>query len=253
MQKPSIQENEFSPAPGGAGSINGQPGLGTFASPEVSQNSANFAHSDNNKANGNHSNTRKDNPDSGSMANDFNAIFCQKVTPTPDEIVSGINYELGQQIKKDKTKAKEIVLKNLRKDPKYYSGLKMLNIDDESMVNNMSEGLSPVKRPSDSEQKNPIKCAMCGKPIDFDKNQVFTNGPSYVCKTHAKAKNMSEAQHPNDKPLREKVEAKHDETKKIFEDLAVAHDNKYVVNSGIVDVMKLMWEQKRKRSEWKNV
>jgi hypothetical protein len=199
MQKPSIQENEFSPAPAGGGSFNSQPGLGTFASPSVSQNSANFAHSDNNKANGNHSNTRKDNPDSGSMANDFDAIFCKKVTPTPDEIVAGINYELGQQIKKDKTIAKELVLKNLRKDPKYYSGLKMLNIDDESMVNNMSE-----------------------------------------------------AQHPNDNPLREKIETKTDETKKIFEDLAVAHDNKYVVNSGIVDVMKLMWEQKRKRSDWKN-
>lgn len=199
MQKPSIQENEFSPAPAGAGSFNSQPGLGTFASPNASQNSANFAHSDNNKANGNHSNTRKDNPDSGSMANDFNAIFCQRVTPTPDEIVSGINYELGQQIKKDKTIAKELVLKNLRKDPKYYSELKMLNIDDDSMVNNMNE-----------------------------------------------------AQHPNDRPLREKVEAKTTETKKIFEDLADAHGKKYVVNSGIVDVMKLMWEQKRKRSEWKN-
>jgi len=201
MHKSSIQENEFSPAPGGLGSVVSQPGIGTFASPEVSQNSANFAHSDNNKSVGSHSNTRKENPDSGSMANDFQAIFCKKDTPSPDEIVAGINYELGQQIKKDKQVAKQAVLTNLKKDPHFYSKLKMLNIDDESMVNNMSET----------------------------------------------------KQHPNDNPLREKVEANVEETKKIFEELAAEKDQKYVVNSGISAVMKEMWAQKRARNAWKNV
>lgn len=200
MQKHSIKENEFFPAPAGVGSINNQPGWGTYASPEVSQNSANFAHSDQNKAVNQHGNTRQESPDTGSIAHDLNAIYAKKDTPTPDEIVAGIKYELGQQIKKDKYKAKQAVLTNLKKDPHFYSGLKMLNIDDESMVNNMSE----------------------------------------------------EKKHPNDAPLREKVEVKSDETKKIFEEMAVAKDQKFVVNSKIVDVMKEMWEEKRQRSAWKN-
>lgn len=197
MQKHSIKENEFFPAPAGAGSINTQPGWGTFSSPEVSQNSANFAH--NNKTVGQNSNTRKDVPNTGSMAKDLNAIYAKKDTPSPDEIISGIKYEMSQQIKTDKQKAKETVLANLKKDPHYYRNLKMLNIDDESMVQNMNEN-----------------------------------------------------KHPNDGPLREKVTANTSETKKIFEDMTKQKDNRYVVNSHIVDVMKEMWEQKRQRSAWKN-
>lgn len=200
MQKHSINENEFFPAPAGVGSINVQPGYGTFASPEVSQNSANFAHSDQNKAVNQHGNTRKDAMDTGSVAHDLNAIYAKKDTPTPDEIVAGIKYELGQQIKKDKYLAKKAVVTNLKKDPHFYSKLKMLNIDDESMVNNMSE----------------------------------------------------QKKHPNDAPFREKVEVKANETKKIFEEMTAAKDQKFVVNSKIVDVMKEMWEAKRQRSAWKN-
>lgn len=198
MQKHSIKENEFFPAAGGVGSINSQPGYGTFSSPEVSQNSANFAHSDNNKALGQNSNTRKDGPDTGSMAKDLNAIYAKKDTPSPDEVAAGIKYELGQQISKDKQKAKQLVVQNLKKDPHFYSKLKMLNIDDESMTQNMSEG-----------------------------------------------------KHPNDGPERSKVTANVSETKKIFEDMANQKDNRYVVNSQIVDVMKQMWDEKRQRSAWK--
>jgi hypothetical protein len=36
-------------------------------------------------------------------------------------------------VKKDKTIAKQIVLKNMRGDPHYYSNLDMLNIDDDKM------------------------------------------------------------------------------------------------------------------------
>lgn len=200
MQTNSIKENNFEGSPGGTNGIsNVQAGYGTFSSPEVSQNSSNFAHSDQNKAVNQFSNTRKEAPSTSSINHDLNAIYSKKDTPSPDEIVSGIQYEMGQQIKKDKYIAKQEVLKNLRKDPHYYSKLKMLNIDDESMVNNMSE----------------------------------------------------EKKHPNDGPLREKVEANHDATKKIFEEMTVAKDQKFVVNSGIVDVMKEMWEVKRKRSAWK--
>lgn len=199
MQKHSIKENEFFPAPGGAGSLNTQPGTGTFSSPDASQNSGAFGNNNNNKAINQNGNLRKDGPDTGSMAKDLNIIYAKRDTPSVDEVAAGIKYELGQQIKKDKQMAKQQVVTNLKKDPHFYSGLKMLNIDDESMVNNMAE-----------------------------------------------------AKHPNDGPERAKVTTNVSETKKIFEDLTKQSENKYVVNSEIVNVMKQMWEQKRQRSAWKN-
>ena len=60
--------------------------------------------------------------------------------------------------------------------------------------------------------------------------------------------NMSEnKQHPNDAPARTKVTPNVEETKKIFAEMMKGHDNKYVVNSQICDVMKQMWEQKKAR------
>jgi 3-deoxy-D-arabino-heptulosonate 7-phosphate (DAHP) synthase len=63
---------------------------------------------------------------------------------------------------------------------------------------------------------------------------------------------MTENKHPNDAPARSKVTSKTEETKKIFSELIHGRDNKYVVNSGICDVMKQMWAQKEQRSAWKN-
>jgi len=62
-----------------------------------------------------------------------NQLFKKKVTPSPDEILSAMQYEMGNMVKKDKHIAKQIVLKNLRADPQYYSRLGMLNIDDKKM------------------------------------------------------------------------------------------------------------------------
>jgi hypothetical protein len=60
-------------------------------------------------------------------------LFNKQQTPSPDEIMSALQYELSQMVKKDKTIAKQIVLKNMRGDPHYYSNLDMLNIDDDKM------------------------------------------------------------------------------------------------------------------------
>ena len=57
----------------------------------------------------------------------------KKQTPSPDEIMSALQYELSNMVKKDKTIAKQQVLKNLKTDPHYYSRLNMLNIDDKNM------------------------------------------------------------------------------------------------------------------------
>jgi hypothetical protein len=60
-------------------------------------------------------------------------IFQKKDTPSPDEIMAAVQYELGNMVKKDKAIAKQTVLSNYKEDPHYYSRLNMLNIDDDKM------------------------------------------------------------------------------------------------------------------------
>jgi hypothetical protein len=66
-------------------------------------------------------------------------IFQKKQTPSPDEVMSALQYELGKMVKKDKYIAKQTVLQNMKKDPHYYSRLDMLNIDDKKMKVDESE------------------------------------------------------------------------------------------------------------------
>ena len=73
------------------------------------------------------------NPDNREFDKDVDQMFKKKITPTPDELMSALQYELNQMVKKDKYVAKATVLKNLKEDPKYYSRLDMLNIDDDKM------------------------------------------------------------------------------------------------------------------------
>lgn len=63
---------------------------------------------------------------------------------------------------------------------------------------------------------------------------------------------VNENRHPNDAPARSKVTANVAETNKIFSELVTDRDDKYVVNSGISEVMKQMWKAKQKRSDWKS-
>jgi hypothetical protein len=137
----NIKENGFEPGSNMGGPLGGSQ-WGTFSSPDVSQNSNQFASSNNNKALGSHSNTAKDVPTTGSINKDLNAIYSKKNTPSPDEIVMGIKFEMGQQIKKDKYVAKQAVLANLKKNPRHYSSMAMLNVTDQDMLNNMNESKS---------------------------------------------------------------------------------------------------------------
>lgn len=73
------------------------------------------------------------NPDNKEFDKDVDQMFQKKITPTPDELLSALQYELNNMVKKDKYIAKSIVLKNLKDDPKYYTRLNMLNIDDDKM------------------------------------------------------------------------------------------------------------------------
>jgi len=50
-----------------------------------------------------------------------------------------------KQVVKDKQKAKQLVVKNLNKDPKYYSKLHMLGIDVDEKHEAMMEVLTTLK------------------------------------------------------------------------------------------------------------
>jgi hypothetical protein len=114
-----LTENSFDAGCGGtAGTVAYGPTYGT-------QNSA-FNNPDkfvNSKSIGNHSNTRLSVTDEDTDDSEFDA----------DEIHAGLEFELGQQIKKDLYLAKQTVISNLQSDPTYYSDLKQLDIDDDEL------------------------------------------------------------------------------------------------------------------------
>jgi len=202
-----IKENSFDGAPGGKdGTLNYQAGYGTPASPAIAQNAAQFTTSNANKAVNQMGNTSKNAPDPSAIEQGLKDIYGKPNKPTVDEFKAGFDYEMGQMIKKSPREAKETILQNLRKDPQYYSKLKMLNIDDESMMDGVGNDSHTDKRGS-----------------------------------------MTENRHPNDKPAATKVTVKSEETKKIFAEMANANNNKFVVNSYIVDAMRETMEDKRKR------
>lgn len=132
-EKQPTKENAFDMGIAGTtGAMDYSTGFGTFASPDARQNPAAFLNS---KALGSHSNTATSAPAQPMDVNaEVDQIYSKEVTPTPDEVKAGLDYELHNMIKKDKGKAKELVLANLKKDPHYYGKLKMLNIDDKEMM-----------------------------------------------------------------------------------------------------------------------
>ena len=43
---------------------------------------------------------------------------------------------------------------------------------------------NPCPIPTDPDQAHNITCAICGKPISFEKQEVYRTWSSYVCKKH---------------------------------------------------------------------
>lgn len=128
-----LNENEFSPAPGGySGAINYQTPLNTHSSPEAQpQDDIKKMHFGNNVS----SNTEKElPPPEEDIESDIDSIFSKKVVPTSDQIRAALDYELHRMVKPDKAMAKANVVKNLKLDPEYYAKLHQLNIDDEAMT-----------------------------------------------------------------------------------------------------------------------
>lgn len=131
---------------GTTGTMDYSAGFGTPVSPNISQNPTSFG----GKTVGSNSNTSTGAPSSPSE-NDatIDQIYSKDVTPSPDEVITGLKYELHNMSKKDKAKAKEMVLGNLKKDPHYYGKLGMLNIDDKDMIKT-----TPTEPSSQESQMN---------------------------------------------------------------------------------------------------
>ena len=102
--------------------------LGTYSSPNVSQNPGSFA--------SNHPSMYYPvGANKVDMYNNYRVtapsdedVKKLKKTVTPDEIIMGMDYELKRMFMKNKSKAREMVVKNLKRDPKYYSSLHMMGI-----------------------------------------------------------------------------------------------------------------------------
>jgi len=79
---------------------------------------------------------------------------------TPDEIITGITAELRDMVFKRPDVAKAKVIKNLQSDPKFYSKLKFLNIDDkldESLKYNTPQEIAIIKIMRDLAEKKARK------------------------------------------------------------------------------------------------
>lgn len=256
MSNRPLKENAFDAAPGGtAGAITYQAPYGTPSGPNQTQDPDHFQSSNRNKA--------RNQPKQGNRQKDLDQLYASpRTAPTPDEVITGIKYELGQQIKKDKAGAKQIVLTNLKKDPKFYSSLKQLNISDKDMVDNMSENTHPnagidtqvylkLEELKTFKVGDYIGLRLMKEQLTNSLIRLANSGKIFFDGTTATSKTVNESRHPNDSPAKPAVKPNIEETKKIFADMAKGHEKKYVVNSQICDVMKEMWAAKNARSAWR--
>ena len=113
----------------------GGAGVDTFSSPDASQSLKSFGYVPN--IAGSQSNITAippvdyDNKPMADPAKFDKEVEEIKTKVTPDEVIAGIQYELKKMVFKRKDLAKILVVANLKNDPKYYSKLHMLNIDDD--------------------------------------------------------------------------------------------------------------------------
>lgn len=131
--KDFFKENNMSQIPiGGQPTLTGQ--YGTYASPDVTQNPGSFP-ADSSKVNivPPVDQDVKSKIDPEQYKKDVETV---KTKVTPDDIIQGIEYELKKQIYKNKMVAKETVVQNLKKNPRFYRDLDMLTGGQEMMSEN---------------------------------------------------------------------------------------------------------------------
>jgi len=172
MPKTTIKENELGDRMmtgqsftqgGGLGSS----GYGTYSSPDASQNPNSFKYSP--SIAGSASDITLKTPDDYDGKSTYDPEQYEKDVDvikdkvTPDEIMAGLQYILKRMVFKRKDVAKEIVVRCLKKDQKYFSKLHMLNIDD-----NDAEIVSPsFTAPQSVSQPYNLKATPQEEAIDY--------------------------------------------------------------------------------------
>ena len=122
---------------GQGGAVTGASSVDTFSSPDVSQNPNQFGTLvDKSKITASDKESMQViapfGPYTGQNPEDYvKGVQTIKNTVTPDEVLTGIDYEMKKMVLKDKQVAKQNVVNNLKKDRQYYSKLHMLGIEDE--------------------------------------------------------------------------------------------------------------------------
>ena len=116
------------------GAVSGASDVSTFTSPDVSQDPNHFGTlTDKSKITAGAKDSIEKispfGPYTGQNPKDYVGDVEQiKYKVTPDEVITGIDYEMKKLVLKDRQVAKANVVKNLKKDPKYYSKLHMLGV-----------------------------------------------------------------------------------------------------------------------------
>lgn len=135
---------------GQGGAVTGASSLDTFSSPDVSQDPNHFGTlTDKSKITANAKDSMEKispfGPYTGQSPQDFvKDVNNIKYKVTPDEVITGIDYEMKKLVLKDKQVAKQNVVNNLKKDPQYYSKLHMLSITDEEPKTNEEPKEQPI-------------------------------------------------------------------------------------------------------------
>lgn len=132
------------------GGLGGASSLGTFSSLDVSQNPNSFKYTPSIAGSASDISTpppedydNKSTYDPSQYEKDVQDI---KYKVTPDEVLAGLQYELKKMVYKRKDLAKELVVRNLKEDNKYYSKLHMLNIDDDDKLPVKPSFMSPESK-----------------------------------------------------------------------------------------------------------
>jgi hypothetical protein len=148
---PKLKENEMGDRmmtglPYSQGGGLGTTGVDTISSPDISQSPEKFKYPQTAASASDITTPPPDDYDNKAMQSrqdfesDVNAI---KNVVTPDEVLAGMQYELKKMVFKRKDTAKQLVVANLKKDPKFYSKLHMMQVDENGV---RKEAISDIIR-----------------------------------------------------------------------------------------------------------
>ena len=134
---------------GQGGAVSGASNLDTFSSPDVTQDPSKFG-TLSDKSNLTAPETQAAVTPFGPFTNQnpwdyVRGVEQIKYKVTPDEVITGMDYEMKKLVLKDRQVARTNVVKNLKKDPKYYSKLHMLGVFPDEKDEALMEVLVTLK------------------------------------------------------------------------------------------------------------